>query len=208
MVIRRPTPVGGCKQSTPARLSGPTQATARHHGGIGFARQPHAHGQELIYGFKELVTLGTAGAAILQFYLVNLVLRALRSYQQLRVDTAQAPRQQTVRHPTAPRRVHASLHVYCRSHASTVRGGTYLISATSLTTRPIFSPSLFSRRCRRRVVFPAPRKPDSTRIGIGISLHAEVFAGAGTSDTLPHRRGPAPHHIRNASHRAAPPPSP
>mmetsp|Transcript_5079 Transcript_5079/g.18483 ORF Transcript_5079/g.18483 Transcript_5079/m.18483 type:complete len:102 (-) Transcript_5079:20-325(-) len=47
---------------------------------------PHAHGQELIYGFEELVTLGTAGAAILQFYLVNLVLRALRSYQQLRVD--------------------------------------------------------------------------------------------------------------------------
>ena len=41
------------------------------------------------------------------------------------------------------------------------------ISATSFTMRPTLIPALFSSRCFSSVVLPAPRKPESSVIGVG-----------------------------------------
>ena len=42
------------------------------------------------------------------------------------------------------------------------------ISATSFTMRPTLIPALFSSRCFSSVVLPAPRKPESSVIGVGV----------------------------------------
>ena len=52
------------------------------------------------------------------------------------------------------------------------------ISATSFTMRPTLIPALFSSRCFSSVVLPAPRKPDSSVIGVvsGNSVFSAIRA--------------------------------
>ena len=49
------------------------------------------------------------------------------------------------------------------------------ISATSFTMRPTLIPALFSSRCLSIVVFPAPRKPESSVMGVVMGMAASAL---------------------------------
>ena len=75
------------------------------------------------------------------------------------------------------------------------------ISATSFTMRPTLIPALFSSRCFSSVVLPAPRKPESSVIGVvsgkSIFSPAPAIPCAGATAAAPflqagHDRGGTP----------------
>ena len=56
------------------------------------------------------------------------------------------------------------------------------ISATSFTMRPTLIPALFSSRCFSSVVLPAPRKPESSVIGVGVPRSMIIAAFGRTAE--------------------------
>ena len=66
------------------------------------------------------------------------------------------------------------------------------ISATSFTMRPTLIPALFSSRCFSSVVLPAPRKPESSVIGVGVPRSMIIAASAEARRFAGFHPGPYP----------------
>ena len=79
-----------------------------------------------------------------------------------------------------------------------------LISATSLTRRPTLSPALFSSRCLSSVVFPAPRKPESSVMGVvagssAFSVESTIRVGFRRSTAIRRLTGSSPEHTQGTT---------
>ena len=82
-----------------------------------------------------------------------------------------------------------------------------LISATSFTRRPTLSPALFSSRCLSSVVFPAPRKPESSVMGVvagssAFSVESTIRVGFRRSTAIRRLTGSSTEHTPQPTGRS------